>query len=266
MSFYSFELEQGRLAQRTLNELQGNKLIVDGVIGSLSQAGLRKYQADKGIEVTGLLDRSTWSLINDYAGKRFLTAAAIVAAAKTIGVAPSVVFAICEVEANAEGFLPDGRPLIQFERHKFHLYVTQRLGSRTALEWTQKFPNLCSPSWSQNAYKDNDGEWDRLDKARMLDATCALLSSSWGMFKIMGFNYALAGFSSVGDFVNAMAMSETAQLNALLCFIRNQPIFLQALHDRDFEKIAMLFNGRNYVAQGYHVLLEEAASFRTEFD
>lgn len=266
MEFYSTEQERVRLAQRALNELNLAGLVPDGVAGALTFTALHRYQTKNGLQPTGLLDETTWAKLGPYANERFLTNAAIVEAALAYGIQPTVLMAVCQVEGSEEGFLSDGRPSVVFERHKFHLYVTQRLGYRTAREWGQKYPNLCATAWSQSAYKGGAGEWDRLDIARMLDATCALLSCSWGMFRIMGFNYALAGYACVQDFVQDMNHSEQRQLTALLTFIKHQPLFLEALRTQDFKKIALLFNGKDYASGDYHLRLTEAAQQYTKYD
>ena len=37
-----------------------------------------------------------------------------------------------------------------------------------------------------------------------IDEECALLATSWGIYQIMGFNYSVAGYRDVEDFVTAM--------------------------------------------------------------
>lgn len=250
--------EQVYFAQRALNESLRLKLKTDGIMGVSTSLALRSYQETHGLEMTGELDEPTWNYLGEFAGIRFLSRKAIFSSALSIGVDPSIVMAIREVIGKPEGFLSDGRPLVTFEHHKFYQYVSQRLGESTAMQWAQKYPNLCSPYWTQTVYKNPEGEWDRFDQARMLDATCAMLSSSWGMFEIMGFNYALAGLDSVQDFVSEMNYSEILQHSALLTFIRNQPLFLAALETHDYSRIDRMFNSKHAYAMDYRTKLEAA--------
>lgn len=53
-------------------------------------------------------------------------------------------------------------------------------------------------------------EFAQLEKARTIHEEAALRSASWGLFQIMGFNYAAAGFETVIEFVAAMETGEGA--------------------------------------------------------
>lgn len=266
MSNYVASKERVRLTQRCLNELHGVSLKADGDAGVLTQIVLRDFQTKHGIRPTGLVDSATWEMVQHHATSRFLTERAVVELAHEFDLNPSIVFAICTVEGRDEGFLTDGRALLQFERHKFHLYVSQRLGAGTAASWTQKHPNICSPTWSGTVYKEAYGEWHRFDEALLLDATCAMLSCCWGAGRIMGFNYALAGYPDVQSFVKAMNQSERLQLKALLTFIDNQPAFMHAVKTRDYERMARMFNGHNYARYSFHTKLRDADEAHASFN
>ena len=104
--------------------------------------------------------------------------------------------AVAEVESSGSGFLPapDRRPKVLFEGHVFH-----RL---TAGRHSLTHPAISHPGWDRSRYaRSLAGEWKRLDTAATLDPAAAMQSASWGAFQIMGFNYALCGFDSVGRFV-----------------------------------------------------------------
>ncbi len=246
------------LAQRALNEMTNSELKADGVFGPQTQQAVAKLRRQYAMPAGTEIDDNTWAVLNAHINERFVRDADIVDAAKALGVVPSIVFAIYQVEGMGVGSLPDARPIILFERHKFYQYVKTRLGVRQAEEWKGKYPNLCHPTWSQDAYKGEKGEWTRLEQARTLDATCALMSASWGMFQIMGFNYALAGYQDVQSFVEDMIASEKNHLKALLMFIRNQPNFFNALKARNYTQIARLYNGAAYATHGYHTRLKSA--------
>lgn len=59
------------------------------------------------------------------------------------------------------------------------------------------------PKWEKGHYKGGMGEYDRLEQARKIHPEAADSSASWGMFQIMGFNYAACGKKSVESFVVA---------------------------------------------------------------
>lgn len=254
------------LAQRALNEITGSRLRADGVFGPQTQQAISALRRQYAMPVGTTFDDNVWAILNAHIADRFVREEDIIAAARAMDVMPSIVFAIYQVEGMGVGSLPDARPVVLFERHKFYQYVKARLGVRQADEWKAKFPNLCHPTWSQDAYKGEEGEWARLDQARTLDATCALMSASWGMFQIMGFNFALAGYDDVQSFVEAMIATEKNHLKALLMFIKNQPNFFAALKSRNYNQIARLYNGAAYATHGYHLRLKAADELNLQYN
>ena len=94
-------------------------------------------------------------------------------------------------------------------------------------------------------------EWTRLDQAKNWDAETALISCSWGMFQIMGFNFGLAGYKHVGVFVSDMCKSEKKHLEALTNLIKNSDPLYRAIKSKNFPLIARYYNGPNYSANNY---------------
>lgn len=87
----------------------------------------------------------------------------------------------------------------------------------------------------------------------------ALLSSSYGLGQVMGFNYNLAGYGSVEDYYEAMFKEEN-QVLAFLTFIENRnPVLISELQkeDTDWAVIARNYNGEDYKSNNYDVRLEE---------
>lgn len=164
-------------------------------------------------------------------------------AAKLLGCDIPTVKAICAVESHGRGFNPDGSPLTLFEGHKFYKYT---LG-----KYADIAPDLCYPKWTKQFYgKTWKEEQIRLDRAIALDKQAAYLSTSWGMFQIMGFNYASCGFKSVDDFVLMMKESEGCQLDAFCRFV----IAIGAadeLRNKDWVGFAKLYNGPAYLQNDY---------------
>lgn len=56
-----------------------------------------------------------------------------------------------------------------------------------------------------------------------LDPDAALQSASWGIFQILGANYACRGYKNVNEMVEIMCVNEKGQLEALANFIRHKP-------------------------------------------
>lgn len=177
-----------------------------------------------------------------------------ISAQEGIGVAE--LKAIFHVEARGAGHLPDGRPKILFEGHKFYKHLSKNPELRDRIMKAR--PDLCFPKWDKRFYKGGAAEWLRLDEAIGFDREAALKSASWGAFQIMGENYAAAGFESVQRFVNAMYGSEREHLVAVCKFIKSWPKMLKALKAHDWATFAECYNGSGYKANGYHIQMEEA--------
>src|SRR5690606_8863571 len=132
-----------------------------------------------------------------------------------------------------------------FEGHVFHRLTAGRFG--------RSHPDLSHPRWNPRRYaRTPAGEWERLDRAAQLDATAALQSASWGAFQIMGFNYALCGFDSIGRFVECQSTSAEAQLEAFATLLgRPGSPLLAPLRRRDWARFARLYNGPEYRRNRY---------------
>jgi hypothetical protein len=94
------------------------------------------------------------------------------------------------------------------------------------------------------------GEYNRLEQARRIHREAADASASWGMFQIMGFNFALCGERSVESFVKAMCESERKQLILSGRFIR-QSGMLSALRTKNWAEFAKRYNGPAYALNRY---------------
>lgn len=148
--------------------------------------------------------------------------------------------AVVEVEAPMGGFLPDGRPTILFERHKFHQF--------TKGAYYGTHPDICSPE--RGGYLGEAAEWGRYERAAALDANAAALATSWGKFQIMGFNYQAAGYGNVGEFVAAMRKSEQHHLAAFVTLIKSWGLD-DDLRARNWATFARVYNGPKFRENEY---------------
>lgn len=57
------------------------------------------------------------------------------------------------------------------------------------------------PKWTKEHYTSGIREYDPWEQACKINREAADASASWGMFQIMGFNYAACGEESVESFV-----------------------------------------------------------------
>lgn len=158
--------------------------------------------------------------------------------------------AVTEVESRGGGFDPEGFPKTLFEGHWFHK-LTKGLYSSSS-------PTLSYPKWTRQFYgKSWQAEKQRLNAAAALDRDTALMSASWGMFQVMGFNHRACGYDTIQQFVNAMCLSEGKQLDAFVSFVLTNGLdgYLRDLNWADF---ANRYNGPGYRENRYDTKLQVA--------
>ncbi|MFZ2007128.1 MAG: N-acetylmuramidase family protein [Stellaceae bacterium] len=183
-----------------------------------------------------------------------LAAGDVVAVARRLGCEPEAVWAVCDIESAGGGFLPDKRPKLLYEAHLF--------GRLTQHRWDATHPNISSPVWNRALYgAPGAHQYDRLAEAIALDRAAALQSASWGMFQIVGMNFAACGFASVEDYVAAMCESEAAQLAAFAAFCAHEEL-VPLLVARNWLQFALRYNGPGEAANDYAGKLAAAYSRR----
>ena len=186
-----------------------------------------------------------------------LTLADFELAAATLRVPVAAIRAFAEVESRGSGFLPDGRPVILFERHVFRRQLVAggiNLATLSALEKNR--PDICNKT--PGGYGASVKEWQRLDDAVQINRTAALESCSWGMFQVMGFNWKRCGYANVQALINAMYKSSAAHLDSFVRFIQSDANLLKALRAQEWATCARLYNGPNYLQNKYDTKLAEA--------
>lgn len=168
-------------------------------------------------------------------------------AAKLLNCEISDIMAIAEVESARAGFQSDGKPVILFERHKFHKYSNGR--------FSKTHPQISNPI--AGGYLGGTKEWDRFDEAFKLDKKAAMMSISMGKFQICGFNFSLAGYNSVEEFYDAMFISEGEQLKAFCNFLLNSHLD-DELRENRWTDLARGYNGATYKKNKYDQKLKKA--------
>jgi hypothetical protein len=154
-------------------------------------------------------------------------------------------WSVLSVETSGCGFLPDKRPKILFERHKFH--------ALTGGKYDQSHPDISQPS-AGGYGAAGANQYNRLNEAISLDPDSALKSASWGIGQIMGLNFQAAGFSDVQTMVDAMVDAEDNQLAAMASFLISNHLD-GPLARQDWTNFALGYNGPNYAQNNYDGLL-----------
>jgi hypothetical protein len=164
-----------------------------------------------------------------------------------LGVEPAAIWSVIAVETSGCGFLPDRRPKILFERHIFH--------RQTGGHFDASAPDLSNPV-AGGYGRSGAPQYERLNRAIALDETAALLSTSWGLAQVMGFNAAAAGFADPLSMVAAILQSEDAHLRAMANFIRHSGIDV-AIKNCAWDAFAARYNGPNYQQNQYDEKLDQ---------
>ncbi len=249
--------------QRALGEILNLNITADGQFGRISQSAISTYQATKGIVETNAYGacygEKTQAALEPYITHRYVQIEDMQLAANELGVDLASVRAVTSVEAKEFGFFKNGFPVILFERHKFYTNLKTIRGQAFADKTSALRGDICNPS--AGGYLGKEAEIRRLDAAIAIDETAALMSASWGLFQLMGFNFKVCGYQSVQQMVKDMKESEDYQLAAFVKFVKNQGGLLRALRAKDWAGFARLYNGSNYAINRYDTKL--AAAYRT---
>jgi len=267
--------------QRMLNQQCGLHLQCDGGFGPLTRDALITFQVKNFIKSTGTYSAPTAALLDPLIAAKYLGDASWSPAALALGVPISSVKAVQQVETSGSGFFDDGRVDILFERHVFRrqLMAMMNKSPMSAMAVAKAAGMLYSPgattvavidNWLQTHWSDvynqtaggytgGAKEYDRMAKAATLDLASAQCAASWGLFQIMGYQYAVMGYPNVAAYVADAQTSETLQLQQFVKFILADAHLLGCLRTRDWHGFAVGYNGQGQ--QGYDVKLQMAAFY-----
>ncbi|MGB3125645.1 MAG: N-acetylmuramidase family protein [Pseudomonas sp.] len=161
------------------------------------------------------------------------------------GIPVNLIKAFATVESGGRsGFGPAKMPVIAFEGHIFRKYTQQKY-DKTYPFLSYPYLEKAGPQWRANN-KDQATAWRTLADAFKLAPEAALMSASYGMFQIMGFNFAACGYKNVFDMVTAMKLNAGQQLMAFVGFCRKSPALVKAMKNKDYVGMASNYNGKDY--------------------
>lgn len=253
--------EEVRLLQKGLaifGKTVNNITAFDNSFGPGTELALKRFQAENALATTGVYDQDTKDLLGPEIDDMFIRLADMNDYAKDISVEPAALKAVYTVESKGDGFYPSGRCVILFEGHIFYRLYERKYGTTKVQSLARQYPSLVYKSWTSKYYYGGDREHQRLEAAKRIDANIAIQSTSWGLFQVMGFNYATAGFNSPEDYVDAMNDSEFEQFNAGCAFISSNKSMLSALQSKNWPAFAKLYNGPAYAQNSYDSKLNRA--------
>ena len=179
-----------------------------------------------------------------------LTEQDFIVSANALDIEVAMIKAVAKIEAPRGGFLKNGLPTILFEGHKFSRFTKGR--------YDKIEPTISYKKWTSKHYKGGAREYERFFVASALAYTSALLSTSWGKFQIMGFNYKQCNYDTVTAFVYDMQVSEGLQLLAFTAFIKGDKNMWGALREKNWAGFARRYNGSGYKKNKYDTKLARA--------
>lgn len=216
------------------------------------------FQQKNGLDADGVIGYRTWEalLFSGRPASEKLTDEDFTLMSQLLGCETAALKAVQKVETGGRGgFFAPGKPAILFEGHIFWKQLKSKKIDPTKYLAGNK--DILYPKWETGHYKGGIKEYERLEKARLIDREAADASASWGMFQIMGFNYKACDEKSVESFVAAMCESERKQLILSGRFIRKGGM-LPALIAKNWGEFARKYNGPGYKNNKYDEKLREA--------
>lgn len=240
--------------QEILKSLGHLELVIDGDFGRRTDLAVKDFQEMHDLEADGIVGSKTWKVLEE--NSLCLVESDYERAAKELGVEVAVIKSVKEVETGGRGgFLSPHRPVILFEGHIFWNELAKR--GIDPLQHARGNEEILYNKWTQSHYLGGTKEYYRLERAMGIDRGAALCSASWGLFQIMGFNYKSCGCESVEEYVSRSKMSEGAQLDLFVEFIKSNKLD-KYLREKDWAGFAKKYNGPGYRENKYDEKLEAA--------
>ncbi len=157
----------------------------------------------------------------------------------------------------------DNYAKILFERHYMYSICKNDFGMTTG-ELNQ-YKNQSPDIFNDLSVLKDDGasygteleQYPKLTRAKEINYSAAVQSCSWGKFQVMG-KYFNKGYESIEDFEKAMNQCELQQYYYFKIYLEKigGTSMIKAMRDKDWNKIARLYNGPNYTANNYHTKME----------
>lgn len=247
------------MLQQLLNKW-GYKVNESGVFDEQTDVIVHDFQRRNKLVVDGIVGNNSWNKLQDEAARKAstirLTEVDFKRCADALGVEVAAVKAVQEVETGGRGgFFEPGSPAILFEGHVFWSQLKkQGLKPENYMKGNE---DILYSKWAKGHYKGGMGEYDRLNRAIAINEIAAKASASWGLFQIMGFNYAACGCKSVKEFVYMMSASEGSQLDLFTAFLKTNG-WDKYLRTRDWAGFAKNYNGPQYAQNKYDEKLQKA--------
>jgi N-acetylmuramidase len=178
-------------------------------------------------------------------------------AAKALGCEVAAIKAVTTVEAPRGAYDDKDRLTILFEPYIFYKELRKEGIDPTPYLLNSKYANIIWKTWTA-MYGKYSEQYPKLELAKTINKDIAVMSASYGMFQIMGFNYELCGFKDPHTMVDVMTQGgEPAQLQAFINYIKATHLD-DELRNKDWAGFASGYNGPSYRKNLYDTKLKNA--------
>lgn len=160
------------------------------------------------------------------------------ATAKELDVSPTQVRAFAIVESDEKPFTAKGNPVVRFESGYWTRF---RVASKPAIAFDK----------AKN-YSDLDSRWSQFQDMCAINETAAIMSHSFGIFQLMGFNFKLALCADPASFLKEN-MTVEGQFKMFRRFVKMSPALLSAIRLNKPDGVGHHYNGPAYKKHKYDV-------------
>lgn len=237
--------------QERLNaSVLGVNLELDGIYGRATEDAVRAFQRLHNIVIDGevgirTLRALSWADGSDTESikrvSKFLSENDLKQGAEDLGIELAVMKAVSEVESLGSGFIGD-KCKILYEGHIFWKCLKNAGKNPRGLQ-TDQNRDILFPRWSDRpGYLGGLKEYYRLDRAKIIDESCAIQACSWGRYQILGMHYKDLGYTGTDDWEKRMQASEAEHFEAFKRFVINKNL-VKYLKNKDFVMFEKRYNG-----------------------
>lgn len=237
----------------------GFAINADGWFGAETQQAVIAFQRRAGLVADGIAGPKTLRALETRdRHPKHLSEQDLEKVADRLGITLAAIKAINTVETSGAGYLPDGRPIILYERHVAHRLLAEAGTAPDKIDaLAARYPNLINTA--RGGYAGGSAEWSRLASAcQVIDRSIAYAACSWGQYQIMGHHWQRLGYESIDAFVMALHTGEAAHLEAFARYIEADPALHKAIKAKKWPEVARLYNGPAYKANLYDIKLARA--------
>lgn len=239
----------------------GYRIYVDGDFGPATEKAVQWFQKKFYLEPDGVVGPQTRIKLDKYDHQPNSQMLMLEKVAEENDIDPVFTKAIYHIESKGSGFLDDGRVKILFEGHWFYKHLQQKhiLSEGQMLEYLKDpvYSNIIYKSYNRTKYYGGAKEYERYNRALGINKWAAMMSTSFGLFQLMGFNHKACGFDFVEDFVAAMEASELEHTRAFVKFILSKGL-KKYIDKKDWAAVALRYNGKAYKTNKYDEKLAKA--------